>query len=324
MTEFKLKIKTLFEEELNRLNINQNKITKDRLEVKLNKITENIINSLFINSNITTEIQSINNNINMSEYDLKSDQLGIPILTDNSYMPSNDFKTKQPLNRPIPDNFILSYEMKQFAKLKFVDDVESVFEEFKVHYQGNGQLNYNWKKVWEKWVLRSKRFKTHLPRTTINKDMILDDSMRKYANKYIKKDDIDIEFIKFKNHHLASGYSKASWIKMWENWCIKHKEFKPKESLGGEEKANYRWNFRKAKETSDKIKDWLEFEKKVRWLEHYYMNNIPIKGIGWQKVLDPNFNREEILLYKIDSDTGSYMLQHKTNDIIDAEVLDND
>jgi hypothetical protein len=41
-------------------------------------------------------------------------------------------------------------------------------------------------------------------------------------------------------------------------------------------------------------------------------------------MIHPDFNKEEILLFKIDSTDGSFMLEHKSDDIIDAEVLEND
>jgi hypothetical protein len=90
------------------------------------------------------------------------------------------------------------------------------------------------------------------------------------------------------------------------------------------EKDYYKWDFRKAKEVSDKIKNWLRFDKKINWIDDYYWKDIPIPGIRWQKVMHPNFNKEEIILFKINSNDGSFILQHKSNDIIDAEVLKND
>ena len=40
--------------------------------------------------------------------------------------------------------------------------------------------------------------------------------------------------------------------------------------------------------------------------------------------MHPDFNKEEILLFKIDSVDGNYMLQYQSDEIIDAEVLEND
>ena len=214
--------------------------------------------------------------------------------------------------------------MRIFAKSKFIQNVDDIFEDFKLYYQSKGILNSDWEAVWKRWVLNQNKYKTHLIKTVIDEDMILNTPMLKFAQKYIDKNNIELEFVKFKNHYTASGDIKVSWVKMWENWCIKHKEFKPKENTKAKEKADYRWDFRKAKEVSDRIKDWLEFDKKINWLDDFYWKNIPIPGIGWQKVIHPDFNKEEILLYKIDSTDGSFMVEHKTDDIIDAEVLEND
>ena len=152
--------------------------------------------------------------------------------------------------------------------------------------------------------------------------------VKQTAKEYMDNENITLEFTKFKNHYMANGDLKVSWEKVWENWCINHKQFKPKapreQSTKQKEKADYKWDFRKAKEVSDRIKNWLRFDKKINWLDDYYWKDIPIPGIGWQKVMHPDFNKEEIILFKIDSSDGNFMLQHKTNDIIDAEVLEND
>ena len=40
--------------------------------------------------------------------------------------------------------------------------------------------------------------------------------------------------------------------------------------------------------------------------------------------MHPDFNKEEILLYKIDSSDGQFMLNHKSEEILEIEVLEND
>ena len=40
--------------------------------------------------------------------------------------------------------------------------------------------------------------------------------------------------------------------------------------------------------------------------------------------MHPDFNREEILLFKIDSQNGQYMLKNTNDDIIEAEVQEHD
>jgi len=316
----KQQIKTLFSQQIDLIDFNLIGTNKDILELKLNTIVENIIQKIDANISIPLSKTS-NDNVNLYIDSGKSEDT---LLSNNysNYQPKQSINTN--LSTNIPSNFILNFEMKQFAKSKFIQNPEDVFEEFKLYYQGKGTSNSDWEAVWKKWVMSQNKYKSHLIKTVIDEDMMINDPMRKFAKKYIDKDSIELEFIKFKNHYIASGDLKVSWVKMWENWSIKHKEFKPKENTKAKEKADYRWDFRKAKDVSDRIKDWLEFDKKINWLDDFYWKEIPIPGIGWQKVQHPDFNKEEILLYKIDSTDGSFMLNHKTDDIIDAEVLEND
>ncbi|MEA3499135.1 MAG: hypothetical protein U9R16_08765 [Campylobacterota bacterium] len=317
----KQQIKTLFNQQIDLIDFNSIGRDKDILELKLNTIVENIIQKIDTNISIPLSKTTNDNNLATLEDSGKSEDTQI---CDNyaNYKPKQSIKTN--LTTTIPSNFALNFEMKQFAKSKFIQNPDDLFEEFKLYYQGKGTLNNDWEAVWKKWVMSQNKYKSHLIKTVIDEDMMINDPMIKFAKKYIDKDSIELEFIKFKNHYIASGDLKVSWVKMWENWCIKHKEFKPKENTKAKEKADYRWDFRKAKDVSDRIKDWLEFDKKINWLDDFYWKNIPIPGIGWQKVQHPDFNKEEILLYKIDSTDGSFMLNHKTDDIIDAEVLEND
>ncbi len=90
-----------------------------------------------------------------------------------------------------------------------------------------------------------------------------------------------------------------------------------------QEKENHKFEFKKAKVISDKIKDYLDFEKGIDWLNDYYWKDKPLEGIGWQKVLHPHLGKEEILLYKIESDYGNIMIQHKTDDVLDIEVIES-
>ncbi len=269
--------------------------------------------------------QTTNDNICTSEFDLCSGKSNDVIIND---LPKN---TPTPKKAPteqttIPSNFALTYEMKQFAKSKFVQNVEEVFENFKLYYQSKGIMNSDWEAAWKKWVLNNNKYKNHLIKTTIDEDMQLTKELQTIAKKYLSKDLIELEFTKFKNHYISNGDLKVSWERVWENWCINSKQFTKQQptSPALQEKQQYKWNFKKAKDTSDKIKDWLEFEKGINWLDDYYWKGIAIPGIGWQKVVHPDFNKEEILLYKIDSSDGNFMLSHKTNDVIDAEVLEND
>ena len=78
---------------------------------------------------------------------------------------------------------------------------------------------------------------------------------------------------------------------------------------------------------SDKLKDWLEFVKGVRWLEDYYLEDKPLPvGILVKKVIDPDFNREEILLYtekkqKNHQENKLYIENLAKENIIDVEEV---
>ncbi len=298
------------------------------LEMKYNQISQNIFETIKIKKEqVSIPIsQTSNNNVCSNDFDtLCSGKPSEVMINDSGHINPNVIKKEINAITTIPDNFGLTYEMKQYAQSKFIQDVENVFEHFKLHYQGNAVVKSDWEAVWKIWILNQNKFKNHLIKTTIEEDMPLDNSMILMAKGLIKKDLVNLEFEKFKTYHSATGNLKANWKNEWKSWCLKYKEFKPREQSAKQtQKSDYKWDFRKAKDTSDRIKDWLEFDKKINWLDDFYWKDIPIPGIGWQKVMHPDFNKEEILLYKIDSDSGNLMVQHKTNDIIDAEVLEND
>ncbi len=327
MDKLKEEIKILFEKQLSKLNLTSSGLTHEILELKLNSIVETISSKVDISSAQSIPLyHTSNDNINLSSYDIESGKSDDIVLRTNytNHIPAQSLPST--ISTSIPLDLTLSYEMKQYAKSKFIRDPEDVFEDFKLYYESKGTLNSNWDAVWKKWVKNQNKYKTHLVKTVIDEDMILTQLNEKFAQDYIDKDNIQIEFIKFKNHYLSTGDIKVSWGKVWENWCIKHKQFKPKENTKAKEKSDYRWDFYKAKEQSDKIKDWLDFEMKIDWLNDHYYKDLPIFNgkIGWQKVKHADFNKDEILLYKVESDNGSFMIQHKTDDIIDAEVLEND
>jgi len=325
MDNLKSQIKKIFCEEIDFIDLKSKSLTKNIFELKLNTIMENILQKVDLEQNISIPItQTTNENI-FDGTTIESGKSSDIELRDNYF---NDIKPKEQNiieSTTIPSNFTLTYEMKQFAKSKFIQNPEDIFEDFKLYYQSKATINSDWEAVWKRWVLNKNKYTNHLIKTVIDENLQLNNSIKEFAKKYIEKDNIELEFLKFKNHYIATGDLKVSWDKVWENWCINHKQFKQKEqSQKSKEKSDYRWDFKKAKEVSDRIKDWLEFDKKINWLDDFYWKNIPIPGIGWQKVMHPDFNKEEILLYKIDSTSGNFMLGYKSNDIIDAEVLEND
>ena len=325
MNNFKLELIKQFSKELDSLDLS---LEIHTLEMKYNQITQNVFETIKIKKEQVSIPLSQTSNDNLCSSDfgtLCSGKSSEIMLESTGYVGSTSPKKRLNEVSTIPDNFGLTYEMKQFATSKFVQNVESVFEDFKLYYQSKATTNSDWEAVWKRWILNQNRYKNHLIKTTIDEDLELDADMKKVAKKYISNDDLEIEFRKFKNYYISTGDIKVSWSKVWENWCLNHKQYKPKEqSKKQQQKADYRWDFRKAKDVSDRIKEWLEFEKGVKWLEDYYLKDIPIPGIGWQDVMHPDFNKEEILLFKIDSENGQFMINNKSDDIINAEVLEND
>jgi hypothetical protein len=324
MDQLKQQLEEKFSRSLHKLDL-----TKENFQLSLE--LHNIAEELFEYIKLKKEQQYVplkqttNDNICFSEFDMDCGKSYDTLLDDtpNTSLPKTK-KQAPNTQTTIPDNFSLTYEMKQFAKSKFIHNVEEVFENFKLYYQSKGILNSDWEAVWKKWVLNNNKYKNHLVKTTIDENMQLDKALIKIATQYLDKELIQTEFIKFKNHYISNGDLKVCWDRVWENWCINAKQFNKQTPNAVKEKQQYKWDFKKAKDTSDKIKDWLEFEKGINWLDDYYWKGKTIPGIGWQKVVHPDFDKEEILLYKIDSDNGNYMLHHKTEDVIEVQVLEND
>lgn len=326
MSEIKEKIKNLFCKEIDKIENESIFLDNKSFEMKLNAISENIISRININS--VPLKQTSNDNYFGEDMELPSCKASdVELPNDNSYFSTKVSCKPRNIESTIPENFELNTQMRNYATKNFIakEFVDTMFEDFKLYYQSKATLNSDWEAVWKRWVLNNNKYKNHLIKTTIDENMNLSKSMEQTALKYMDTHVVQTEFLKFKNHYMANGDLKVSWEKVWENWCIQHKNFKPKEqSQKAKEKADYKWDFKKAKEVSDKIKDWLEFEKNINWLEDFYLQDRPIPGIGWQEVQHPDFNKEEILLYKIDSLNGQFMLQHKSEEIIDAEILEND
>jgi hypothetical protein len=327
MDIFKQHIVDQFSKEIEQLNFQEDTLL---LELKYNTIVENIFEKIKKEkrklSSVPLYQTSNNNNISIDEMSLCSGKSSDTLINSTASSKNSIGPYKKSIeSTTIPNNFSLNFEMRQYAKSKYIQDVEEVFENFKLYYQSKGVVNSDWEAAWKKWVLNQNKFTKHLIKTTIDEYLELKNNYLEIAKKYLEDGDTELEFIKFKNHYIANGDLKVSWERVWENWCINYKKFKPTEqSEQAKEKQNYRWDFKKAKDTSDKIKNWLEYEKGIRWLEDHYLKNIPIPGIGWQDVMHPDFNREEILLYKIQSDNGQFLLTRKSEDILDIEVLEND
>jgi len=327
MDNIKQQIIEQFKKEIELLDLNEDIGT---LELKYNSIVEGIFENIKIRKEkykVPLHQTSNNNDICMDEKGLCSGKSSDTLLNCSTVNTQNYQKqTQETTNTTIPNNFSLTFEMRQYANLKHIRNVEEVFENFKLYYQSKGTINSDWEAVWKKWVLNQNKYTNHLIKTTIDEKLELKNNFLKIAKKYIQAEMIELEFTKFKNFYISRGDLSVSWERMWENWCINYKQHsynkQPTQQI--KEKQQYKWDFKKAQDTSNKIKDWLRFEKGINWLRDYYQKNIPIPGIGWQKVMHPDFDKEEILLYKIDSNDGQFMLNHKSDDIIEIEVLEND
>jgi plasmid replication initiation protein len=234
---------------------------------------------------------------------------------------------------PINEDFKMTFEMKMYAGANFIEDnqAEQMFEEFKIYYQAKGTEYKDWEKSWQLWVNRSKKYVNHLPTQAIKENMELSEKMKEVSSKHIKNEDLEIEFIKFKNHYISNGLKSNNWTKLWENWSINHKQFKPKEqSSAMKEKQEYRWEFRKLKDTSDKIEQWLDFTVGIDFIKLYVIPGIKefeiktkqdIIKLGWQYIMHPDYNTRQLLLFRIESDLGQALLEHRDEDIIDIEIL---
>ncbi len=331
MPDLKEEIKNLFCKEIDRIENDTVFLSKDMLEFKLNGIIENVLDRINFNKTVDMPYrQTSNENIYDDDFNIEADTYSEYDFNEYRFAKNNIVSKSQPEARKftIPANFSLSEDMIYFAKAKTMPENEITlsFDKFKAHYESTKAQFADWEAVWKKWVLNHNEFRNHLPRKAMNPEYLLTGKHRDIAKKYINPNDIEEIFESFKSYYIAKGIMAADWNSEWENWCKKSKQFEKnnQKTKASQEKQDYKWNFKKAKEVSDKIKEWLEFEKGIDWLEDFYLQDIPIPGIGWQEVQHPDFNKEEILLYKIDSPNGKFMLQHKSEDIIDAEVLEND
>jgi len=155
----------------------------------------------------------------------------------------------------------------------------------------------------------------------------LDDTMIKQAQN-LNINDIDNEFEKFvsfnKNKFKSLKLMHSKWL-LWLKQAVKyHKQQNKKTAQSqNQEKAAYKWDFKKAQFDSNKIKDWLDFTAKINWIDDYYLKDINPFVINanngkltifWKDVLHPDFNKQEILLYIKNDDVSD-------DSVIDVELL---
>ena len=130
----------------------------------------------------------------------------------------------------------------------------------------------------------------------------------------------------FRNFCLFNNDNEVKiTIDNFTKWCMQKKRKAVealKKSKEQQEKAAYKWNFRKAKYASDKLKDYFMFDVAFDWQEEYYWKDIKTfeynsVNYSWQKVLHPDFGKEETLLFVVEQDE---YLANTTADILDVEV----
>jgi len=209
---------------------------------------------------------------------------------------------------------------ERYSKNKVTIKAQNEYNNFKDYFK-NKEIKFKSKtfilKKWRQWCERIHPISIDIQQIDYSIDF------KKFGTKKV--------FELWKNHNISKDFKFSEMknaILNFENYAKINKKMIIKnynnnnsnQSEKQKEKADYRWDFRKAKDTSDRIKEWLEFEKGIKWLEDFYLKDIPIPGIGWKDVMHPDFNREEILLFKIDSQNGQYMLKNTSDDIIEAEV----
>ena len=140
--------------------------------------------------------------------------------------------------------------------------------------------------------------------------------------------EFDLEFENFKIYN-DNNLEKIT-LDNFKKWCMQKKRKQTQvqaTQTTNNEKDRYKWEFKKAQAISNKIKDHLEFNLGINWLEDYYLKDVKefaVDGIkyGYQDVMHPYFNKEEILLYKIDDDNGQFLIQFKEDEIIDIELIE--
>jgi len=140
--------------------------------------------------------------------------------------------------------------------------------------------------------------------------------------------EFDLEFESFKIYN-DNNLEKIT-LDNFKKWCMQKKRKQTQVQATqtiNTEKDSYKWEFKKAQAISNKIKDHLEFNLGINWLDDYYLKDIKefeADGVkyGYQDVMHPDFNKEEILLYKIDDDNGQFLIQFKEDEIIDVELIE--
>jgi hypothetical protein len=214
----------------------------------------------------------------------------------------------------------------QYSKNKLLI-YEKEYQNFHDYYE-NKEIKFKSKKFlilkWKEWCQR-------IPALSLDIAKLSYINFKKYGTKNVfnlwknhtvsnnvKFYDIDKVVLNFENY---SNINNKMMIKTYNN---------SNQTAKQREKADYKWDFKKAKDVSDKIKNWLDFELKLNWKDKYYWKGIKtfeiktnqgILKLGWTKMLHPDFNKDEILLFRVETNDAKYLLSEHIDTV---EVIENE
>jgi len=258
---------------------------------------------------------------------IKYEQSGWFKTTKDKFIILKDIFSKKSHTISLSLNSQIQFIAKKYTKINI--DIKDEYGLFVAHYENNNIVftSYNYlHRKWKSWVKRIREVKQQVKMISIlDANLTLDDEMIDIATKYMNQSIIKDVFDNFIAYHTSKLSKYADWKAAWKVWCFNYKKFdkalakntksKQVKTTKQQEKQDYRWDFRKAKDISDRIKEWLEYEKNIDWLNDYYLKDIAIPGLGWQEVQHPDFNKEEILLFKLDSKDAQHLLNDNIEDV---------
>lgn len=236
----------------------------------------------------------------------------------------------------IKDNFFCDWKKEVILTLHEIEDIfnhhsknkllkyEKEYLNFQDYYKNNG-FKFKVRRVLiNKWVNWCKRI--HPTSLDISTFSYL--NFKKYGTKNVfnlwQANSISKNMKFFEIEKAVLNFSNYS--KMNKKMTIKTNT----SSTHHQEKAAYKWEFRKAKNISDKIKNWLEFELKLNWMDLFYWKDIKefeiktnqgILKLAWEEKIHPDFNKNEILLFNVDTNKSRYLLDQEYIDTV--EVIEN-
>ena len=113
------------------------------------------------------------------------------------------------------------------------DQINHLFKNFKGTYASSGEEHTKLLTLWSSFLKKNAYFakekkntpnEIKTPKTNAGaaENIILDDKMKSIATTYgIPQQNLNIEFIQFKNYYIGTGRKAANWYSFWENWVIR-------------------------------------------------------------------------------------------------------